>query len=151
MKHRDADVESWRTFVLSSSWQCCWWCGSTHFDKPRGWYSTWMIERAHIVSSPRIEDRRVAILLCSRCHRLQHGEQLGGYLGAGITPPTLAECLWLKSKLDPKFYDRRFMERFSVGRLPRARRPSAIWYVRMASHHRGKMQPMRGMFQELPR
>ena len=87
-------------------------------SRPAGWDGPWLIERAHIVSQPRVEDRRAAILLCTVCHRVQHGEKIAQ---AEMRPVTLPEMLWLKSVRDPEFYDRRFLQRHHVGKLPRAR------------------------------
>ena len=85
-------------------------------------------ERAHIVNSPRREDRRVAALLCSRCHAVQHGLKFDKSLM--VESPTLAELIWLKKKHDPKYYDREFMQANCLTVLPRADRPRNVERLR---------------------
>ena len=102
----------------------CWACGRG-MNPPDGWFGPWLIERAHIVNSPRREDRRVVILLCSFCHRIQHGEQL---ILPGLESLTLTirEMLWLKKHYDRRYYDRKFIKansNYFKGKLPNARRP----------------------------
>lgn len=116
-------ADKYRLMLLQTPYQWCWSCGRTSRVQPTWWGGPWLIERAHIVSQPRELDRRVAILLCSLCHKAQHGYQFGD----GKQPPalTLAGMLWLKRTFDPEYYDREFMQAKSVQRLPRAQRPKA--------------------------
>lgn len=93
---------------------CCWACGR---------YGP--TERAHIVNKPRREDTRAVIKLCAICHKIQHGERLAGE----ERPRLLVEhMLWLKSRIDPSRYDRAWLQRHTVGRLPTAR-AVADWYL----------------------
>lgn len=97
-------------------------------DAPEGWCGPWLIERAHIVNSPRRQDRRVVILLCSFCHRVQHGEQLV-LPGMEALTLTLREMLWLKKHYDRPYYDRKFIRansNYNKGKLPNAVRPK--WF-----------------------
>lgn len=97
-------------------------------DRPANWAGQWLIERAHIVNKPRVEDRRVCILLCTRCHQRSHG----------LSAPTItqAHMVWLKHKFDPDHYDRAFMQQYSVGALPRAQKVPA-YFVNVYKLRRG--------------
>jgi hypothetical protein len=100
----------------------CFWCGRGLEHKPSGWYGApWLVERAHIVAFPRVEDRRAVILLCSWCHKVQHGEQLvlPGMAQMKLVP-TVANMLWLKLNFDPDYYDLEWLRDHSISRLPRA-------------------------------
>lgn len=109
--------EAYDNFGLSTEAPWCWACGAGSTERPDFWGGPFLIERAHIVSAPRVEDRRVVILLCSICHKLTHGLNL-----AGVTLPPfgLEVMLFLKMRFDPEYYDRAFMERHKVGKLPKA-------------------------------
>lgn len=121
---QDIDEDSFKNFLLETALPWCWWCGRTAGDRPAGWGApAWLIERAHIVNNPRVKDRRVCVLLCSLCHKVQHGEQLVLLGMQSLVAPTLAELLWLKSQRDKKYYNRTYMQRFSIRQLPRARAP----------------------------
>lgn len=99
---------------------CCWACGSDR-----------QLERAHIVNKPRREDTRAVIKLCSICHKVQHGERLAGE----DRPRLLVEhMLWLKLKLDADRYDRAWLQRHTVGRLPTARVVPPWYLQRMLAH-----------------
>lgn len=105
---------------------CCWACGAS--SCPRGWYAPWLVERAHIVNKPRREDRRVCVLLCSVCHRVQHGERLAGFARPRLELPHM---LALKITCDPGFWDPAFMQSCSVQRLPEPEvLPEFFWYWR---------------------
>ncbi len=119
------DSDSWEGFRLVAITSPCWWCGRTTLQRPQQWYAPFIIERAHVVNKPRRLDRRVAVLLCSRCHKLEHGEQFGN-ASHMIERPTLPELLWLKRAIDPEFWDRAYMQANSVQVLPRARKPKAL-------------------------
>jgi hypothetical protein len=109
--------------LLSTDYAWCWWCARQPEDVPRNWHGPWLIERAHIASMPRVLDRRLIVLLCSRCHRAQHGQVFDRSLQ--IEQPTLATMLWLKSTFDSEFYKREFIRRFHVGNLPKPKMPPA--------------------------
>lgn len=117
------NTESFRLMQLDFPLYHCWWCGRSLADHPEGWYMPWLIERAHIVNNPRVEDRRVCIMLCSMCHQVQHGAQLVLPGMRSLCAPTLAESLWIKLKRDPSYYDREFLQEFSIRKIPRARAP----------------------------
>jgi hypothetical protein len=97
-------------------------CGATRC--PTGFYAPWLIERAHIVNKPRVCDRRVVVLLCSICHKFQHGERLSGFMRPKLE---LGHMLALKLTTDPEFYDPQFMARYSVRHLPEPA-PLPDWY-----------------------
>jgi len=109
------DLQGWNDFRFIASVSSCWWCGLRF--KPPGWFAPWLIERAHIVSSPRRKDRRVAALLCSRCHKVSHGERIL-IPGSVVLKPSVEHLLWLKRVNDPEFYDRDYMARNCLGLLP---------------------------------
>ena len=94
----------------------CWACGRNAAQRPSGWFAPFLIERAHIVNKPRREDRRTVILLCSLCHKQSHGETFPAY--SQENPLTLEGMLYLKLMFDNWFYDREFMQRCSIRRLP---------------------------------
>lgn len=95
----------------------CWGCGNNHYA-PRWWYAPWLIERAHIVNKPRKKDRRSVILLCSECHKETHLKPFSE--GQGLKPITMGNMIWLKKKFDPWFYDRNFLGKCHIGKLPKA-------------------------------
>jgi hypothetical protein len=135
------DKQGYRTFLQDTDAAYCWWCGSHSFERPDNWHSPYLIERAHIVASPRVEDRRVCILCCSMCHKASHGERIAGYK---LPAPTLGNMLWLKRTFDPEFYDLAFMRRFSIRSLPSCSIPEPEVRAEFASRHgcypRGKRQ-----------
>ena len=97
----------------------CWACGRSDRDRPADWGGPWLIERAHIVSQPRRRDTRHIVLLCSRCHRLSHGDRfrVGGDYLPQLSQANLVE---LKRVRDATRYDRASMASCCVGSLPRA-------------------------------
>lgn len=97
----------------------CWACGEGCWAMPDGWGAPWSIERAHIVSKPRVEDRRVIVMLCSACHKAQHGEVLPGFERPALT---VGQMLWLKRERDRQWYDPVFLAKHCVGRLPELER-----------------------------
>ena len=127
----EIDADSWQEFGFIATFSHCWWCGRFAHEPPRGWSRPFLIERAHIVNSPRREDRRVAALLCSRCHAVQHGLKFDKSLM--VESPTLAELIWLKKKHDPKYYDREFMQANCLTVLPRADRPRNVERLRQSA------------------
>jgi hypothetical protein len=81
----------------------CWLCRRNHADRPAWWGAPFSVVRQHILRNPRLDDRRVVILLCSMCHGLAHGERYGAL---GELPEfTLANQLWLKWKFDRAWAD----------------------------------------------
>lgn len=126
----------YKHFIRESAFPWCWLCGRdrTYFHKPVDWYGTWMLERSHIVSSPRVEDARVIVIMCSRCHGIKHGSRFVLRDQPAEMPEiTVAHLLWLKLHFDPANYDRSFLQRYSVSRLPRAMEPPEVYrseYVR---------------------
>ena len=103
----------------------CWACGRGPSDRPRWWYGPWAIQRAHVAHSPRVRDVRAIVLLCPVCHARAHREFFSAIPDA--PPLTQANLLWIKRTRDPRRYDRKFLARLVVGRLPIARRPPD-WY-----------------------
>ena len=109
----------------------CWACGrdTSYSSIPTGWYGIWTIDRAHIVNQPRVEDRRAVCALCRLCHVQQHGKHV-------VTPDRSIHwrplkrqhLLWLKRKFDPEFYDRLFLQRYSIRTLPRAVAPPLCYF-----------------------
>lgn len=101
----------------------CWFCGRTDGfqDRPRWFNAAWMLDRTHIVNKPRVNDRRAIIVTCRVCHEVQHGTH---FADAPDWPQLdLSGMLWLKKHFDPQWYDRAWLQRHSVRRLPRAKRP----------------------------
>lgn len=112
--------QEYREFVVASGRPWCWACGRSSVDRPSYWGAPFLIERAHVVSRPREDNRRAVILLCSICHKLTHGLRIAG---VEEKPLSLPEMLWLKWRFDPKFYERHWLSMRHIGRLPRGRRP----------------------------
>ncbi len=116
----------------------CWACGreGLPLDRPGGWMGPWCIERSHIVSMPRVEDEKLVCLLCTICHRVSRRERifLNGTLWT-LPPLTLANFLWLKLHFDPEQYDRAFLQRYSIQRLPRAVKPPREYRIEYARRH----------------
>jgi len=135
-----ADKRGYKTFLQDTEYGFCWWCGSHSFERPDDWHSPFLIERAHIVASPRVEDRRVCTLQCSRCHKASHGENIAGYT---LPAATQGNMLWLKRTFDPEFYDLAFMRRFSIRSLPRCRIPAEVVRAEFASRHGCYPRPLR--------
>lgn len=116
------DERGYAQFLTDTTYGWCWYCGRGLDHKPQSWFGPWLIERAHIANNPRMKDRRVVILLCSWCHRVQHGEQLVllGMVGQAIAP-TVPKMLALKKVFDPDYYDRDYIAKCCIGKLPVAR------------------------------
>lgn len=98
----------------------CWACGNTESSRPALWGAPFLIERAHITNRPRKEDRRSVNLLCSLCHKKQHGES---FSFCKLPRLTLENMLWLKMKADPLWYDEAFLRRCSIRALPDPEEP----------------------------
>lgn len=105
-----AEYHAFRDYAQQAGF--CWACGrsSQYRDKPASYGAFWMIQRAHIVSNPRLEDRRVVCLLCPLCH--------AAYDDKGDDSITLANMLYLKQLFDPKFFDIDLLQKCSIRRLP---------------------------------
>ena len=103
----------------------CWACGRGDSDQPRektdgfDWNAPWLLHRAHIVNKPRVEDSRAVVLLCPLCHDLSHGR-----LFPQIALPALGleQMLWLKLVRDRSRYDREFLAKHCIGKLPEPQR-----------------------------
>jgi len=93
----------------------CWACGrSAAFrDKPAEYGAKWIIQRAHITSKPRLEDRRVVNLLCPLCHAI--------YDDGGDDRITLSNMLYLKALFDPDFFEMEILQNCSIRILPPAK------------------------------
>jgi hypothetical protein len=119
-----ADVKAeYAAMLMHTEFPHCWWCGRGVEHKPDSWFAPWLIERAHIVSSPRVEDRRAVVLLCSMCHRVSHGEQLVLPSMEKLVVPQVSHMVWLKKRFDHSHYDRAFLNSLSIAMLPRAKAP----------------------------
>lgn len=113
----------------------CWACGRGKNSRPSWWHATWLIERAHIVNKPRVEDRRCVVLLCSGCHKGSvHGER---FPQRELPRLSVANLIWLKRLQDSAYFDLSFLQRHSVRILPRAAKPPAAFSAEYASR-RGK-------------
>lgn len=123
-KRKTAEYEAYCTMYMDHPQMWCWACGRDWLGRPEWWHGPWVIERAHIVNKPRAEDRRAVNFLCSACHDTQHGETLAGW---GLPKLTVANMLWLKREHDPQFYDRDFLQKHSVQRLPEPEEPPAVF------------------------
>lgn len=124
MKLSKAEKQAYKTFVQDCG-AVCWRCGRTPNDKPTWWNSPFLCERAHVVNSPRVESRKCCVLMCSICHRIQHGDRFTCDLTSGgrfslctQTPLTLEQLLEMKRDRDPDFWDLAFLQSCSVRRLP---------------------------------
>lgn len=119
----------------------CWACGrdGTYSSMPEDWFSLWTIDRAHIVNQPRVEDRRVICALCRLCHDHSHGKRIITASRPADWPRLqLHHLLWLKSRFDSRFYDRHFIQRHYMSRLPRALKPP-IEYRQEFNKRRGEV------------
>lgn len=134
-------TDCYELFLAETHWPCCWWCGRHGLQRPDYWGARFIVERAHIVSNPRVEDRRVVILLCSACHYACHNNDVAGYT---LPVPTVGHMLWLKRTFDREYYDREFMQKFSVKRLLSCIGPPKLVMEEFASRHgsypHGKVQ-----------
>jgi len=91
----------------------CWACYADR--RPVNYFVPWTIERAHVVNKPRREDRRLVVMLCSICHKANHGERIARHERPRLT---VAMMVGLKIKFDPQWVDLEFMQRHSVRRIP---------------------------------
>lgn len=100
--------------------RACWACHRTRAERPERWNAPWLMHRAHIVSSPRREDRRAVIMLCPVCHTRSHGELLAGF--EDVPQLSTGHMLSIKREADRAWYDAEFLGRCCVGRLPEPER-----------------------------
>lgn len=120
----------------------CWLCGRQQWQRPEWWGAPFFIERAHVVNSPRVEDRRAVILLCSLCHQISHGEH---FADLKPLPPKIkvAHMLWLKHHFDKEFYDRAWLQRHSVRILPRLLIPRQYYRKQYRERHPHKKDDLK--------
>ncbi len=92
----------------------CWACRASGagLGRPRWWNAHWQIDRAHITNKPRREDRRAVVLLCPLCHASL--DQRVSYPDDSRPRLTTNNAIWLKSIIDPEFYDLDFLKANSV-------------------------------------
>lgn len=115
-----AQRKEYRNFKANTLHPVCWACGRDETQIPKGWFGPWHIDRAHIVHSPRVEDRRLVVLLCRMDHDRFAGASIPSCPGHKYPRLTIGNLIWLKWKFDPEYFDRAFLQRYSVRRLPRA-------------------------------
>jgi len=138
MNESERIADEYRFMLLRTEFPWCWSCGAGGSDAPKKWHGPFLIERAHIVNKPRVEDRRAVVLLCSLCHRQEHGSDVSAYGRKSKSGLELPELLWLKRRFDPKYFDREFLSKHCVGKLPRAQRPVGL-LPRMYCERRGEI------------
>jgi hypothetical protein len=126
---------------FTSVFDYCWACGrgDTFADRPTNWWSWWGIERAHIVSHPRMEMREVIAALCSLCHRHSHRLRIvtGGH-PADYPVLERPHLLWLKQKFDPQYFDLSVLQKYAIGRLPEPSQPPQV-YLDEYEQRRGRL------------
>jgi hypothetical protein len=122
------ETEDWKiqsrydSILSETNLPWCWACGRGERDKPSWWYAPWLVERAHICNKPRLEDRRMVVLLCSACHKTQHGERFPQWALPRLTLPNM---LWLKQERDAEFWDVAKLQSCAVQLLPEPIPPAA--------------------------
>ena len=131
MEHRTRHARVYAEFAVEINTPpngFCWACGRTNLfrDKPQDFHGLWIIHRAHIVSSPRMEDRRVINSLCPLCHHDYDGNS--GKL-------TLENMIFLKSLFDPEWFDLDFMQKCSIRILPGGQELSADYVAAFQARH----------------
>lgn len=122
-----AQRKEYRNFKANTLHNCCWACGRDEGQRPENYFGEWWLDRAHIVHSPRVEDRRLVVLLCRMCHARFEGARLPSCPGHKWPRLTVGNLIWLKWKFDPEYFDRSFLQRYSIRRLPRAVRPPLVY------------------------
>lgn len=127
-------AQDYRHFKSNTLYPWCWGCGRDESQKPDRWFAEWWLDRAHIVNKPRVEDVRLVVLLCRLCHSRFSGARIVACQGHDWPRLTVGHLLWLKRRFDPENFDRAFMQRYSIQRLPRAQRPPLVY--RLAYHGR---------------
>ena len=93
---------------FASTFDFCWACG-------RLW--VFGLENAHIIGgSGRTHDRRNITRLCGVCHKLAHGHTIRDQDGSKLPLLKLPHLLWLKARLDPEWYDVRYLKSLRIKR-----------------------------------
>lgn len=128
-------AQLYRDFIRDHQFNHCWACGRTQDDRPDRWFADWWIDRAHLVNKPRVEDVRLVVLLCRLCHSRVSGARIVACPGHDWPRLRLEHLLWLKKVRDPENYDREFLKRFTVQRLPSARRPPLVYRLEYFTRH----------------
>ena len=100
---------------MREQFSSCWACFADR--RPVNYFVPWMIERAHIVNKPRREDRRLVVMLCSICHKANHGERISRHERPRLT---VAMMVGLKIEHDSLWVDLEYMQRHSVRRISEA-------------------------------
>jgi hypothetical protein len=118
----ESGASEWDLFLVSTAYPWCWWCGRG-FEHAHEFEEQMIVERAHVVSKRRLKDRRVAVLLCSHCHRMEHTGSWPVSGGDAVAQITLPCKLWLKRAFDPDWYDEELLASASVQRLPEPEAP----------------------------
>lgn len=122
-----SEKNSYKTFIKDFGGHC-WRCDREASDRPTWWGAPYFgPERAHIdgCNHPRIESRKCCLILCSLCHRIQHGDRFtydltdrGRFPLCTQTPLTIEESLRLKFVRDPDYFDLKMLQKCSIRRLP---------------------------------
>jgi hypothetical protein len=126
--------DSYKNMLQQVSRPYCWLCGRCANEQPTWWYVPFLIERAHIVWNPRAKDRRAVVLLCSLCHKVQHGERFQ----TDYPKITRANLLWLKWKYDRNYYDVGFLRCHSIQELPSRKIPHRKYRAEFTLRHGNK-------------
>ena len=92
----------------------CWRCGRKGHQRPEWWNAPFGLERCHLFTNPRLEDRRVVFCACSLCHRIQHGDR---FQEDPRKPLPLEHLIDLKRQWDPDYFDLEFLQKCSLRRL----------------------------------
>lgn len=127
--------QAYRHFIIESAYCWCWLCGRDQWQRPEWWHAPWMLHRSHIVRSPRIEDPRAVVIQCPVCHDVFHGKRFAAE--PNLPPITIGNLLWLKERFQPELFDRTFLQRYSVQRLPRASAPPAVYVAAYRARRHG--------------
>lgn len=125
-------AQLYRHFIKEHELPFCWLCGRDASERPQWWNAAWLLHRAHIVASPRVEDVRLIWIGCPWCHAVSEGIRF-----AGAERPKIlrANLLWLKRERDLENFDLEFLQRFSVQRLPRAVAPHSVYLSEYQGRH----------------
>jgi len=111
--------ENYKHMLRDTDHPYCWCCGRDCSTLPIWWLAPFLIERAHIVNKPRSKDRRAVVLLCSICHRVQHGAIIREAEHKKPFPAiSLENMLWMKWKFDREYLDLGFLRTCSIRELP---------------------------------
>jgi len=100
--------------IIADTGRKCWRCGRTRRLRPSFWHATFKMERHHIVRNPRLKRRECIVVLCSLCHRIQHGDR---FPEDPRKPLSLEYLIDLKRQWDPDYFDLEFLQKCSLRRL----------------------------------